>query len=541
MATVTFAMGSKDAYFFNTPTHWAWKNLPPDVESLFKKQPAVKEVFELALGDQGAYFVSFRDADGLIYCRHFNLPNPLTSWLYNSQPQIIRDLTKLYITLGQYESYYAADGSSSSWANLPPTLEKALESRRTEHSPWKPGEEPTFVSLGAEGRYFMRTANGGGGWELKGKAEGINKYLTDAPNFSDIAGLWLFPSHPDCYIMTTMEGKAFSNLPEHTWQDYTKMAHSIPDLRPKPQMQPMPMMVPQQMSPQPVLYAQPQQFAPNPMSPPPGYVHPFQPQPQTLVPQPMIPQATGVAYGQPQQRAVSAPQTPLTPLTPMTPPPQYAATPVQLQGQFFPPQPQQFAQPQQQPFAQPQQQPFAQPQQQFAQPQQPQQAFAQPLQQPFVQPHFQPQAPVQSPVQAPVQAPIQDKPASNSRVPQALLGAAAATAVGGVVLGKFLGKGSKGGKSHGGGHGGGHSGGEEQYTGDPSQQGGDPSQYGGDPSQYGVDPSQYGVDPSQYGNLGFGNLGLVDPGYVDPGQQDVVVESSGFSWDQGCYPTNQPI
>jgi len=123
----------------------------------------------------------------LVLTGHFNVPNPLSSWLYNSQPQIVRDLTKLHITFGQYESYYASDGSSSSWANLPPTLEKALESRRMEHSPWKPGEEPIFVSLGAEGRYFMRTANGGGGWELKGKAEGINKYLTDAPNFSDIA------------------------------------------------------------------------------------------------------------------------------------------------------------------------------------------------------------------------------------------------------------------------------------------------------------------------------------------------------------------
>lgn len=32
----------------------------------------------------------------------------------------------------------------------------------------------------------MRTVSGGGAWELKGRAEGINTYLTNAPNFADI-------------------------------------------------------------------------------------------------------------------------------------------------------------------------------------------------------------------------------------------------------------------------------------------------------------------------------------------------------------------
>jgi hypothetical protein len=56
----------------------------------------------------------------------------------------------------------------------------------TETGTWKLGEQPAFVSLGAGGAYFMRTVGGGGAWELKGQAEGINTYLTNAPNFADI-------------------------------------------------------------------------------------------------------------------------------------------------------------------------------------------------------------------------------------------------------------------------------------------------------------------------------------------------------------------
>ena len=36
---------------------------------LFTKQPPIQDVFEMALGENWAYFVSYRDADGGLYCR----------------------------------------------------------------------------------------------------------------------------------------------------------------------------------------------------------------------------------------------------------------------------------------------------------------------------------------------------------------------------------------------------------------------------------------------------------------------------------------
>lgn len=236
---VSFVMGPKEGYLFNSPTHWAWHNLPPDVEALFTKQPPIKDVIEFALGEEGAYFVSYRDADGAVYCRHYNLPNPLTSYLYHSHPHVIRDLSTLSITLGPYASYYAHDKSSASWSNLPPTLEKAVLSRLESQDAWKTiwknggREAPCFVNLGADGSFFMRTVSGGGSWELKGKSEGMQgteKWLEKVDNFLGVAGLYLFPNYPDSYILLLTSGKAFSNLPEFTWADYNKMAPALPAL-----------------------------------------------------------------------------------------------------------------------------------------------------------------------------------------------------------------------------------------------------------------------------------------------------------------------
>lgn len=225
-------------------------NLPPDVEALFVKQPPIKDVIEFALGDHGTYFISYRDDDGQVYCSkdtffgsphvfpststpldlqlssrpvriqpllstfpklalyishrshclhstgHYNLPNPLTEYLYHGHPHVIRDLATLSISLGPYESYYAHDKTSASWANLPPVLEKAIEHRLLSQDAWKTlwkengREAPSFVSLGADGSYFMRTVGGGGSWDLKSKEEGImgtNKFLENSKDFSGVA------------------------------------------------------------------------------------------------------------------------------------------------------------------------------------------------------------------------------------------------------------------------------------------------------------------------------------------------------------------
>jgi hypothetical protein len=211
--TVTFALGTKESYFLNSPTHWAWHNLPADVEALFTFSPPIKDVIEFALGSHGTYFLSYYDSAGHAQCKHYNLPNPLVTFLYGGQPSITRDLASLSIALGPWDSYYAWDRTGASWANLPASLEKAVLNRlerqdeaRGETS-WKADgyEAPCFVSLGADGAYFMRTVCGGGSWDLKvpagaGKGglgvvggdgmeglRGTNRFLEEARDFSGVA------------------------------------------------------------------------------------------------------------------------------------------------------------------------------------------------------------------------------------------------------------------------------------------------------------------------------------------------------------------
>ncbi|KAL6705231.1 hypothetical protein ACN47E_007191 [Coniothyrium glycines] len=283
----TFVMGEKETYFFNTPTHWAWHNLPADIEALFTKQPPLRDVIELAIGPSSSYFISYRDHDNQLLCKHYNLPNPLTEYLYASHPHVIRDLTTLSITLGPYDSYYAWDKSTASWSNLPSSLEKGVLAR-LEHqdawsTKWKAGgaEAPCFVSLGADGAYFMRTVCGGGTWDLKCGKEGdgrkrweglngTNKFLEQCPDFCSVAGLHLFPSHANAYILILTNGKAFSNLPECTWVDYNKMSAALPTS--VQSMQPIPP-IPQPKQPH-------QQSQPQPQ-PQPQFQQPHQPQQQT--------------------------------------------------------------------------------------------------------------------------------------------------------------------------------------------------------------------------------------------------------------------
>jgi hypothetical protein len=222
--------------------------MPPDIEALFTKTPAMKDVIELALGTNGTYFVSYRDHDDQVLCKHYNLPNALTSWLYGSHPSIIRDLSSLSIALGPYDSYYAWDKNCASWSNLPPKLEKSIlnrvETQDAWRTTWKAGgaEAPSFVSLGADEAYWMRTVSGGGCWDLKistpptnpGATDGMaglrgtNKFLEDSSNFCNIA-VSLFTSKRNLILISA------GPLPlplsprrlhphHHSWQSFFKFA-----------------------------------------------------------------------------------------------------------------------------------------------------------------------------------------------------------------------------------------------------------------------------------------------------------------------------
>jgi hypothetical protein len=98
------------------------------------------------------------------------LPLELKSWLLEKNSDgPVRDFPNLRITLGpNNKSWYATDGKSWKWKNLPAGLSTAL-SDRMKDGQWT--IEPRLVCLGANDNYLMITEAHGGAWLLTGYPE----------------------------------------------------------------------------------------------------------------------------------------------------------------------------------------------------------------------------------------------------------------------------------------------------------------------------------------------------------------------------------
>lgn len=236
MIYICFAFGPKENYFFNAPSQWARKNLPVSINALFTKNPPIKEVYELVLGENDSYYIGYLDSDGKVYCRKHGLPRGLMEWLgTNEKGFMIRDVRTISIDLGSNGAYWACDKNGSAWGNLPDGLVKSIEIRRNPHGGWKPNRRPSVVALGYNGAYIMTCEGGGGAWDLKGQHAELDTFLRkNSESLSDIAGIWFDAYRPGKYVLLLTNGKVYSDLPEYCQADYKKVADSIPDLRPAP-------------------------------------------------------------------------------------------------------------------------------------------------------------------------------------------------------------------------------------------------------------------------------------------------------------------
>ena len=96
-----------------------------------------------------------------------NIPETLKEWLYekSADGELSRQLEKLKITLGPAnESYFASDGTSYKWLNLPTGFSYALQTRRKPVGGWT--SDPRIVSLGFNGSYVYITEGNGGAWDV---------------------------------------------------------------------------------------------------------------------------------------------------------------------------------------------------------------------------------------------------------------------------------------------------------------------------------------------------------------------------------------
>ena len=96
-----------------------------------------------------------------------SIPPALREWLYatDSNNVLVRELDDLRVSLGpNNNSFFAHDGKSYKWSNLPSGLNAAIQQRRGSSGGW--ADAPRLVCLGADESYIMATEGGGGSWKL---------------------------------------------------------------------------------------------------------------------------------------------------------------------------------------------------------------------------------------------------------------------------------------------------------------------------------------------------------------------------------------
>ena len=179
MVSCCAAFGPNDSYFFNSPGKWAMRGLPSDLQARFTAPAEAKEVYDLALGPDGAFCMCYRDAAGL-KLRHSSLPAGLETWLIPVKGKgVVRNLEDTSVVLGPGGSYWAIENGSGAacWGSLPPVLDRHIDACRKPGGGWKPGLQPQSVALGPDGAFVLTCVGGAGECELNGKYPALEGYL----------------------------------------------------------------------------------------------------------------------------------------------------------------------------------------------------------------------------------------------------------------------------------------------------------------------------------------------------------------------------
>jgi len=143
-------------------------NLPDDIAALFAKGEVGKSN-HMSLGKNGSFVFSYQPKAGSGVGSRVTsngIPKILHDWLYekNSRGDSVRAFSKLNISLGPGEdSFWATDGSSCKWNNLPAQLQTALDANLKDGR-WT--DTPRILSLGFGGDYVMITGRNAASWRL---------------------------------------------------------------------------------------------------------------------------------------------------------------------------------------------------------------------------------------------------------------------------------------------------------------------------------------------------------------------------------------
>lgn len=149
------------------PANLHSNNLPLEIQELYTKKE-VSYGRHMALGANGSFFFSYKpkNANGT-RVKLIGLPTDLDEWIFakDADGGWKRSLEGLRVSLGpKNESWFATDGNSYRWCNLPEGLQKEIDANMNDDGCFE--HRPRIVSLGVDGDYVWVTGTEGDPGEI---------------------------------------------------------------------------------------------------------------------------------------------------------------------------------------------------------------------------------------------------------------------------------------------------------------------------------------------------------------------------------------
>lgn len=192
-------------------------NLPFSLETLLRN-PRLRCIHHVSLGHADSFFVTWRDSSGKDHVDSQNLPKELDQFVYarTSDQKPARDISRLRCSMGPYNtSFYAEDGTSYLWKNLPAGLLSAFQVRLCD-SQWI--DRPRILSLGANNNFVLVTENHAAVWRLDNyrSANDLLRILQKQwRGAAELCNVSLHPYRYESFVAQSQDGNLlYENLPE---------------------------------------------------------------------------------------------------------------------------------------------------------------------------------------------------------------------------------------------------------------------------------------------------------------------------------------
>ncbi|KAH7064105.1 hypothetical protein BKA63DRAFT_586660 [Paraphoma chrysanthemicola] len=219
MCDTTFAFGQRGSAFFQCPSRREVARLPQKLASLLSSAQ-VQQVHHVALGFEDSFLITWRDTSGQDRIDSRSLPPELQEFLYarDMQQNYIRDIPGIRCSLGPYNSsFFAHDGATYRWMNLPDDLLSALQSRIKDGS-WI--DRPRLVTLGAGDSFVLITEKHAAAWDLanyKTMSDLLEFSRTQQQGIPEIQAIALHAYRFGSFVTKSRNGTMIhGNLPPHT-------------------------------------------------------------------------------------------------------------------------------------------------------------------------------------------------------------------------------------------------------------------------------------------------------------------------------------